>query len=174
MLANQIHKLNNRAMDQSESRLPHRLARADSHNPPDWVNPDAMFFITINCHSRGFIQLTENGTPQQVFTAIETYVGLQRWWPVMLILMPDHLHLLASFPWNFPNTMGNVIQDWKRYLARNAGIRWQRDYFDHRIRNEADLQDKWEYMRDNPVKAGLVEDFNHWPHVWFPDRRGWP
>ena len=69
--------------------------------------------------------------------------------------------------------MSSVIGHWKRYTATAFGIQWQRDYFDHRIRSETDHLATWSYIRENPVKAGLVEKALDWPHVWFPDRIGW-
>jgi putative transposase len=66
------------------------------------------------------------------------------------------------------------LGDWKRYTARALGIDWQRDFFDHRIRGEADGADQWSYIRENPVRAGLVERYHQWQHVWFPHRIGWP
>jgi hypothetical protein len=62
--------------------------------------------------------------------------------------------------------MVKVISDWKRYLARHARLHWQRDIFDHRIRNEASLQGKWHYILQNPIRAGLVTAVDQWPYVW--------
>jgi putative transposase len=88
--------------------------------------------------------------------------------------MPDHLHGLFAFPWKTASDLKGVVTNWKRYCSRRAGIDWQRDFFDHRIRNVDDHADKWAYIRTNPVRAGLVESADEWPHVWFPDRIGWP
>jgi REP element-mobilizing transposase RayT len=69
--------------------------------------------------------------------------------------------------------MNRVISDWKRYLATRFGIPWQRDYFGHRIRSESDHQSTWHYISENPVRAGLVGNCEHWPHVWRPEGTGW-
>ena len=44
----------------------------------------------------------------------------------------------------FPREPGmkEVIKNWKKFLAGRHGIRWQRDFFDHRLRSEAELQEK--------------------------------
>lgn len=76
--------------------------------------------------------------------------------------MPDHLHLIAGFPKT--ESMSSVIRDWKRLTARRAGIVWQRNYFDHRVRPNEGLQQKTDYIRDNPVRAGLVKVAEDWPH----------
>lgn len=92
----------------------------------------------------------------------------------MILLMPDHLHALVSFSWMKGKGMNRVIENWKRFTATRSGISWQRDYFDHRIRSEQDHQSTWFYIRENPVRAGLVETYDQWPYVWFPTGIGWP
>lgn len=77
--------------------------------------------------------------------------------------MPDHLHLLAAFAAN-PGVKATVTA-WKRYTARQHGISWQRDFFEHRIRRHESAVEKVEYIRMNPVRAGLVESPNEWPWV---------
>jgi REP element-mobilizing transposase RayT len=155
-----------------ESR-PERATRGYGHLPPDWVAADATFFITLNCQVRGSSQLTCGDLPGKLFQSVAFYHEQHRWWPEMFLLMPDHLHALVFFSWEKGHGLHHVLADWKRYTARAFGIVWQRDFFDHRIRNDADHQDKWAYIRENPVRKGLVETFEHWPHVWFPDRIGW-
>ncbi|MCW1912353.1 hypothetical protein OJ996_02130 [Luteolibacter sp. GHJ8] len=152
---------------------PDRSARSRGHVPPEWVDGEATFFLTINCQRRGVPQLTIDELPGKLFACVSHYRELRRWWPEIVILMPDHLHMLVTFSWEPGNGMNAVIRDWKRYTARTFGIEWQRDYFDHRVRSEADHADKWQYIRENPVRSRLVECYDQWAHVWFPDRVGW-
>jgi hypothetical protein len=51
--------------------------------------------------------------------------------------------------------MTGMIERWKRYTATRAGIRWQRDFFDHRLRADESFEAKSAYIRQNPVRAGL-------------------
>jgi putative transposase len=111
--------------------------------------------------------------PHKLFATVSHYRDSHRWWPEIVLLMPDHLHALVSFSWEKKNGMQSVLADWKRYTARAFEIDWQRDSFDHRIRDEADGADKWSYIRENPVRAGLVETFDQWPQLWFPHGIGW-
>ena len=83
-----------------------------------------------------------------------------------LLLMPDHLHAVASFPTN--KTMPKVVSEWKKYIARTVGIQWQRDFFDHRLRDDESLREKTDYIEQNPVRAGLVKGRTDWPYVWQP------
>ena len=82
--------------------------------------------------------------------------------------MPDHLHALIAFP--SVGTMSAITRLWKGFLARQYKIRWQRDFFDHRIRNEESWQQKAHYIRQNPVRARLVQEAANWPYVWEPSR----
>jgi REP element-mobilizing transposase RayT len=150
-----------------------RHTRGESHVPPEWVDQAGLFFITINCAQRGLSQLTHNDVSAKIFESITFYHSSRRWWPEIVLLMPDHLHALIRFSWSSKNGMNSVIAAWKRYTARQLGIVWQRDYFDHRIRSDADYSDKWQYIQNNPVRKNLVENFQDWPHVWRPRGVGW-
>lgn len=78
--------------------------------------------------------------------------------------MPDHLHALVSFPRD--RDMKIVISRWKQFTATNAGIKWQRDFFDHRLRSDESLYEKAYYIEMNPVRKGLVDRPEQWPYVW--------
>ncbi len=82
------------------------------------------------------------------------------------LLMPDHLHALVSFPPE--GEMQKIIRQWKSFTARTLNISWQRDFFDHRLRREESFLEKEDYVRANPVRAGLVGNAEAWPYVWNP------
>lgn len=153
---------------------PQRQSRGASHIPPQWVTTEAVFFITINCKPRGMNHLTTGDLPARLFESVTFLRDRRTWFPEMVLLMPDHLHALISFTWEKDHGMNRVLADWKRFTAIKLGISWQRDYFDHRIRSEQDHQSTWYYIRENPVRAGLVKSYDQWPHVWLPTAIGWP
>ena len=186
LLASQVNKISKVGVSNSflssaslcyDAMLPEsrseRGSRGGSHVLPHWVKPDATFFLTVNCRERGENQLPREGMAERLFSSISHYHQAERWWPQIVLLMPDHLHALISFSWREGQGINAVLGDWKRYTARAFRIEWQRDFFEHRIRNDIDHQDKWAYIRENPVRAGLVKEFHEWPHVWFPHRTGW-
>jgi putative transposase len=41
---------------------------------------------------------------------------------------------------------------------------WQPGFSDHLLRNDESYSQKWEYVQENPVRAGLVQQWNHWPY----------
>ena len=92
------------------------------------------------------------------------------WWVGRYVLMPDHIHLFAV-PGAQSDPMHQWIAQWKSISARRltAGLGahapiWQRDYFDRYLRTEESFQVKWDYVRNNPVRANLVSDPAHWPY----------
>ena len=80
--------------------------------------------------------------------------------------MPDHLHALVACPRD--EDLAKMVATWKRFTAHDAGIAWQKGFFDHRLRNDESLQEKAHYIRMNPVRKGLVAQPEDWPYVWSP------
>jgi REP element-mobilizing transposase RayT len=103
-------------------------------------------------------------TAVQVLTSAGFQRGRQAWFCRILLLMPDHLHAIVAFPGSA--SMKQVVGDWKRFLARRAGIRWQRDFFDHRLRDHHQTTETLAYIRMNPVRRGLVASPDQWPWVF--------
>jgi REP-associated tyrosine transposase len=137
--------------------------RALPHDPPHFIGTsDAIFFITICCQPKGENQLCLPKNAETLLAAARFYWDRSLWGLPLFLLMPDHVHMLATFG---PNAgMGKVIRNWKRHTARHTGIRWQRDFFDHRLRNDESLEEKAAYILNNPVRAGLVAQTEDWPH----------
>ena len=79
--------------------LPYRARKTLQHEIPDWVGDGAVLFITINCKPRGQNQLAQ---PTHVDAIEPRSLHHQQsagaWWVHLLLLMPDHLHALVSFP----------------------------------------------------------------------------
>jgi REP-associated tyrosine transposase len=42
---------------------------------------------------------------------------------------------------------------------------WQRGFFDRVLRSDESYSQKWEYVRDNPVRTKLVRDADAWPYA---------
>jgi putative transposase len=98
-----------------------------------------------------------------IFETARIYHGRQDWYLVLLLLMPDHLHALVSI--GGETKLSSLIGSFKRATARYAGIEWQRNFFDHRLRHVESLESKAVYIRRNPVRAGLVSVERDWPYV---------
>jgi len=132
--------------------------------PPDFVSAGAVFFITVCTLPRGKNQLADPEAWAGIRAAAAHYHAVGRWHLRLFLAMPDHVHALASFP--ATETMARVVSAWKHFIGRRLGLVWQRDFFDHRLRTAASLDDKAHYIRLNPVRAGLVARPEAWPYVW--------
>ncbi len=89
------------------------------------------------------------------------YHEQQKWLPSVFLLMPDHVHMIVSF--GRDQTMEQTVRNWKRYTATRHKIEWQRDFFDYRPRSPSDFYGKEDYILQNPVRAGLVQNASEWP-----------
>ncbi len=91
-------------------------------------------------------------------------------WIGRYVLMPDHIHffvaldeerrLLEIWMKSFKNAISKVL--------RSDGVQsphWQKGFFDHVLRSSESYSAKWEYVRSNPVRSGLVRDANDWPYA---------
>jgi putative transposase len=83
------------------------------------------------------------------------------------VIMPDHIHLFVCGPDDFE--LGRWIGLLKQCLAKSVvrassgDSTWQRGFFDHALRNDESYAQKWNYVRDNPLRAGLVTNADDWP-----------
>jgi REP-associated tyrosine transposase len=75
-----------------------------------------------------------------VFDAIQAYEQRQLWFVKFMLLMPDHLHGIFDFP--LEASMQALFANWKRFLSRKHSIRFQRDFFDHRLRSDESFGQK--------------------------------
>ncbi|MDQ8200773.1 transposase [Pelagicoccus enzymogenes] len=130
------------------------------HTPPPWVSDDAIYFITINCAQRYSNTLANPKVADALFETVAYREKLLQWNVHLMLLMPDHLHAFVVFS-SF-QAIKKTIKDWKRFTARSLHIRWQDDYFEHRIRNQAERDEKWSYVLNNPVRAGLCQSPSEW------------
>ena len=127
----------------------------------DWVfNPSPVYFVTACTFQRRHILARPD--VHEAFISF-TLRGPERGvWVGRYVLMPDHLHLFARFgpdavnlsTWqkSFKNAMSRVL----RY-ADIPPPHWERGFFDHVIRSDESYRQKCEYVRHNPVRAGLVK-----------------
>ena len=82
------------------------------------------------------------------------------------VVMPDHLHFVAGLK---QGSLAQIMRSFKSYTAKKInfllekeGSFWQTQYHDHAIRNDEDLIDVVLYTLNNPVRAGLVDDFHNY------------
>ncbi len=98
-----------------------------------------------------------------------------------IVILPDHIHAVLTLPpgdadfptrWRLIKTrFAKAIPKRERLSAvrkaRNERGIWQRRFWEHLIRDEADYAHHVEYCYINPVKHGLVRRVQDWPHASF-------
>ena len=135
------------------------------HGVPYWVEPGALFHVRIALdREKEQEALTKPPLAQEILDSAKFYEARARWHITLFLLMPDHLHALLSFARD--QSMSDVIGAWKRFHARTNHVLWQEGYFDHRLRADergTQLLAKMNYVRQNPVAAGLCARAEAWP-----------
>ena len=139
---------------------PPRLDRVfQSYDPP-------LYFVTFNTHKRRQIlahSRVQNDLIDFAHEGETRGIGVGRY-----VIMPDHIHLFVRRDHNFG--LGLWIGALKHALARAAilsrakGQIWEEGFFDHILRSNESYSQKWNYVRENPVRAGLVKSAADWPY----------
>ena len=130
------------------------LVRRIVHEKPDWRDWDWVCLLTVCTRPRGTPQLAEPIVADRIRETLTFHHEAATWRLHALVVMPDHVHVLLTVPvWL---DLEDVVRNWKRYLARTHGVVWQRDFHEHRLRRESHYEAKLDYLRQNPVRAGLV------------------
>ena len=138
---------------------PPRLSRLDQIFPNF-----SIYFVTCNTYRR--IPLLANATIHEAFRAFCSTAKKRHVWVGRYVIMLDHLHFFVD--------CGNdaLLGDWMKSLKNglsktlrqlgHASPHWQKGFFDHLIRSEPSYEQKWQYTRDNPVRAKLAENADQW------------
>jgi REP element-mobilizing transposase RayT len=92
------------------------------------------------------------------------------------VIMPDHVHLLftalrGANGWTF--ALPEILRAIKGTSARSinqlsarTGRVWQDESFDHVLRGDESLRETMEYIRQNPVRKGLVKKPEDYKWLW--------
>ena len=140
--------------------------------------PGGTFFFTVTLRDRTATTLVENiGMLREALR----YTLRQRPFVIdAMVVLPDHIHTLWTLPCGDSDYAGRWRQLKSTFtqslaksgvgLTRNARGEynlWQRRYWEHTIRNAADLERHVDYIHFNPVKHGLDERVEDWPYSTF-------
>jgi len=134
------------------------------------------FFFTVILATRSSRLLTE-----QIGLLRDVVRKVQRAHPfetVAMVVLPDHVHAIWRLPpgdCDYALRWSLVKAGFSRALDRNERIAssrerkrergvWQRRYWEHQIRDDADLARHVDYIHFNPVKHGHVPAPSDWPY----------
>ncbi len=83
-------------------------------------------------------------------------------------LCPDHVHFFCSAELG-AKALPIFMQRWKEWTSKRVtpeikltGKVWQEEFFDHVLRSSESYSQKWDYVKENPVRAGLVKNSDEW------------
>jgi len=83
------------------------------------------------------------------------------------VVMPNHVHAVV---WPMPgHTLSDILHSWKSFTSKavnklmgQTGIFWQKESFNHWIRDDAEQARMVTYVENNPVKARLCRAPADW------------
>jgi putative transposase len=138
------------------------------------------YFFTVNC-----LQRTNNDLLIRHIDDLKLVISkVKRTHPFKIhgwVVLPEHMHCVIELPegdsdfatrWRLIKMLfsrGISKDEYRseiRKQRRERGI-WQRRYWEHLIRDEADYQAHMDYVHINPVKHGLVKRVKDWPYSTF-------
>ena len=144
----------------------------------------ATYFFTVVMHRRQKI-LCQDAMRYALRKAIET---VRKTRPFVIdgwVLLPDHLHCIWTLPEgdaDFSARWGIIKRSVTKQCAntyhqegwmnksrskRKESTLWQRRFWEHQIRDEADYQRCMDYLHYNPVKHGYVANVEDWVYSSF-------
>ena len=100
---------------------------------------------------------------------VGAWCNAQAWMVGRYVILPDHVHLFCS-----PRTPDVSLVRWVHYWRSLASRRWPRrhehpiwqpNFWDTQLRRGDSYETKWEYVRNNPLRHGLVTAVDDWPYA---------
>jgi len=126
-----------------------------------------IYFITV-CVARRKRCLADPEAHRILISEFQISGRKYEWRVGEYVVMPDHVHFIC---WAAETraSLSVFVGKWKEWtskaLSRDIeGFAWQPEFFDHVFRSEKSLAEKRGYMRQNPIRAGLVEREEDWPY----------
>ena len=69
--------------------------------------------------------------------------------------------------------MGHILETAIPAIPPDPHCRWQPNSFHHRLRRQENYTEKWNYVRENPVRKGLVKTPEDWPYQGMINNLRW-
>jgi thiamine-phosphate pyrophosphorylase len=140
------HPATDRSLKKTHRRLPH------------WRRDGSTYFVTFRM-AEG-----ELGAKERKIVLDHAKHGAGKFYALAAaVVMPDHVHLMLQPRQAFD--LSRVLKGMKGVSARlvndsrgEHGNLWQDESWDRIMRDQAEFDEKLQYMLNNPVKRGLVED----------------
>ncbi len=133
-----------------------------------WVR-DPIYFITTCTYQRKPV-LTGNDATAILLEEWRDARARHGWAIGRYVAMPNHVHFFCA-PELEAKPLAQFIGSWKEWTSKRIKSQlgltspvWQEQFFDHILRSSESYSAKWNYVRDNAVRVGLVAKADDWPH----------
>ncbi len=115
------------------------------------------------------LHLSQPEIAQLVVEAIRHREARGDWRVFEFVVMPNHIHIFFEL---VKGRLKATVSDFKRWTGHQAsklmsldgGRFWQREWFDHWSRSDEEDDKIVRYIRENPVKCGMVARYIDWPY----------
>jgi REP element-mobilizing transposase RayT len=141
-------------------------------NLPHFLKGDAAHFVTFTTKERRVL------TPQcrSIVLSSCQFYDQKRFILHAVVVMPDHVHLIFTplreadtSHFTFEETVGRIksftAHEINKRLKRTGAV-WLDESFDHVLRSEENLENRIEYLRQNPVRRGIVRNSADYKWLW--------
>ena len=130
------------------------------HHLVESHNRAVIVFVSLCTQDR--VPVLANATMHR---ALQTaWSSATHWLVGRYVIMPDHIHLFCAPGTQPAEPLKPWISYWKRLVTQSHGSQiWQKNFWDTQLRGHESYSLKWEYVRNNPVRAGLVGKPEDWP-----------
>ncbi len=133
---------------------------------PHWTMAGATYFVTFRIKHGEFNLLERIKILEHLKSGDGQFYNL-----LAAVVMPDHAHALLEPLGGF--TLSRIMKDTKGVTAKminemrcTSGNVWQDESFDRIMRDQNELDEKTQYIVDNPVKRNLAEDPSQYPALY--------
>jgi REP-associated tyrosine transposase len=141
-------------------------------NLPHYVKVDRPLFVTFKSYREWTLpELARDIVFKSCLHFHATLIDLSA-----TVVMPTHVHMIFKLQWHpngGPVTLQEILGPIKGYTAHainkqlgRKGSVWQDESFDHVVRCNS-VEQKVDYVRFNPVRAGLVGVPSDYPWLWW-------
>lgn len=137
----------------------------------DFAQLQRQYFLSTEKYLHQNVGFAPFAQPATNRSCLEDWQGLNDdgWQVGEAVIMPNHLHGLI-YPDKTHRPLREALIRFKGRSARRLnlilgrkGRFWQQDWFDRWMRHEGELGKTIDYIRQNPVKAKLVREWQDWP-----------
>jgi putative transposase len=155
-------------MDDVGRRHPPHFPAVERHNI------SIIIFVTVCTKDRKRILATDSAH----HLLRDAWATRPSWLVGRYVIMPDHIHLFCA-PAVLPaQPLAKWISFWKSQVARSWSCAtelplWQRHFWDTQLRRGESYDAKWQYVLENPVRAGLARESQDWPYQGEPNPLLW-